>query len=51
VHGSLKEGGSIGQSEVHNMGNVGAKLGFDGSFVLILFIDADVIVAHAYIKL
>ena len=51
MHGSLEERWGIGEAEVHDAWDVGALWGFERSFVLVFFCDADVVVAPADIKL
>jgi hypothetical protein len=51
MHGSLEERWGIGETEVHDVWDVGALWGFECGFVLVFFRDADVIVAPADIEL
>ena len=50
MHGSLKERGCIGESEIHDTGHVGALRRFERRLVLIFFRNSDVIVSPPYVK-
>jgi hypothetical protein len=51
MHGLLEERWGVGEAKVHDTWDVGALWGFERSFMLVFFCDADVIVALMDIEL
>ena len=51
MHGSLEEGGGIGEAEVHYSWYIGALRGFECCFVLVFFSDVDIVIAPADVEL
>ena len=51
VGGSLEERWRIAESEAHDLGNDGSNLCFEGGFVVVVFVNEDVVIPGAYVKL
>ena len=51
MHGALEEWRCICQSEVHDTQNIRPFRGLEGRFVLVFFLDADIVVSPPDIKL